>query len=166
VTTTVFPDNTALINFAIIHRLDLLATLTPTRAWCVTIANECARSSREPGLADLAHVPDLFGEPLVPDVAEHQDILVLRETLAAPGDGRYQHLGEAETLAIVSRRAIAALFVTDDRGARIAAARLRIPVVTTWKLLEIAVRANLIDEATHRGYIEQLRLAGRHLPRT
>jgi hypothetical protein len=93
-----FPDNTVLINFAIINRMDLLGRLANGNGqWCATVAIECSASAKRPELAALGGAGEIFGEPLRPDEAEHQDIGVLRDQLAAPGEPRTQHLGEAET---------------------------------------------------------------------
>jgi len=82
-----FPDNTVLVNFAIINRMNLLAKLANGNGqWCATVAGECAESARYPGLAALSAAEEIFGEPLYPDPAEHQDVLVLRNQLARPGD--------------------------------------------------------------------------------
>src|ERR1017187_8264266 len=100
--------------------MDLLSRLANGNGrWCATVAVECAESANQPGLAALSDAGDIFGAPLYPEQAEHQDIRVMRDNLAAPGDNPRQHLGEAETLAIIVRRRLSAscFFVTDDRGA-------------------------------------------------
>jgi hypothetical protein len=80
-----FQDNTFLINFAIINRMDLLEKLANGHGrWCATVASECAESARYLGLAALSAAEDIFGEPLYPDPAEHQDVQVLRNQLARP----------------------------------------------------------------------------------
>lgn len=82
-TVLMFPDNTVLINFAIINRMDLLERLANGNGrWCATVRTECAESARQPGLAALDGVAEIFGEPLYPDEAEHQDVRVLRDQLA------------------------------------------------------------------------------------
>jgi hypothetical protein len=49
-----FPDNTALINFALINRMDLLGRLANGNGrWCATVATECEESAKRPGLAAL-----------------------------------------------------------------------------------------------------------------
>ena len=100
-----FPDNIVLINFAVINRMDLLERLANGNGrWCATVAIECAESAKRPELAALDGVGEIFGQPLFPDQAELQDIGVLRDQLASPGDRPTQHLGEAETIAIIIRR--------------------------------------------------------------
>jgi predicted nucleic acid-binding protein len=136
-----FPDNTALINFAIINRMDLLARLANGNGrWCATVATECAESAKRPELAALTGAAEIFGEPLFPTNAEYQDVRVLRDELAGPGDQPGKHLGEAETLAIVVRRQYACFFVTDDRDATRLAAKHRVKAVNTWLLLSVAHR--------------------------
>jgi hypothetical protein len=109
-----FPDNTVLINFAIINRMDLLKKLANGNGqWCATVASECAESAGYPGLAALTAAEDIFGEPLYPNPAEHQDVQVLRNQLASPGDPPTKHLGEAETVAIITRRRLSCFLVTE-----------------------------------------------------
>jgi hypothetical protein len=105
VASLMFPDNTVLINFAIINRMDLLERLANGNGqWCATVSGECAESARYPGLAALSAAEKIFGEALYPNPAEHQDVQVLRNQLASPGDPPSKHLGEAETVAIITRR--------------------------------------------------------------
>ena len=88
-TVLLFPDNTVLINFAVISRMDLLGRLANGNGrWCATVATECAESAKRAELAALDGAAEIFGEPLFPDEAEHQDVRVLRDQLAAPGDLR------------------------------------------------------------------------------
>jgi predicted nucleic acid-binding protein len=160
-----FPDNTVLINFAIINRMDLLGRLANgIGRWCATVATECAESAKLPELAALSVALEIFGEPLFPDDAEHQDVRVLRDQLASPGDPATQHLGEAETIAIIVRRRLSCFFVTDDGSARRLAAQNGIQVVSTWHLLKIAHRAGLLDADTFWGYVQTLRGRGRGTP--
>jgi hypothetical protein len=54
VTYLMVPDNTVLINFAIINRMDLLARLANNNGkWCATVASECAESANRPELPAL-----------------------------------------------------------------------------------------------------------------
>lgn len=148
-----FPDNTVLINFALIARTDLLERLVDGRgAWSGAVASECARSAREPGLAAMGQAGDIFGEPWHPETgAEHVEIRTLRDRLAKPGDRPRQHLGEAETLVIIERRSPDAIFVTDDAGAALIAKVRGVPVTTTWELLKLAARVHFIDGPTTYG---------------
>jgi len=153
-----FPDNTVLINFAIINRMGLLEQLANKRGqWCATVASECAVSSKLQNLESLHEASRIFGEPLYPSIVEVQDTLLLRDELASPGDSKTQHLGEAETIAIVTRRNIAAFFATDDKGARRLAANHGIQTATTVDLLAVAVRAGLLSIDHHSEYLKTLR---------
>jgi len=160
-----FPDNTALIDFAIINRMDLLARLANGNGrWCATVRTECAESAKRPGLAALDGAAEIFGEPLFPDEVEHQDLRVLRDQLAAPGDRPAQHLGEAETIAIVRRRQLRCFFVTSDDGAARLATTNGIRVVDTWHLLKVAYRAGWLDADTLWGYVLTIEGQGRGAP--
>ena len=161
-----FPDNTVLINFALLNRVDLLSRIANSNGrWCGTVAQECARSSLEPGLGDLQQMPAIFGEPLRPETgAEHLDVTLLRVDLAQPGDGKHMHLGEAETLAIMLRRNLNGVFVTDDKNASRFASSRGIRTATTWSLLKLATNVKLIDANTAWGYYRTLRLLRRGSP--
>lgn len=153
-----FPDNTVLINFAHLNRIDLLEQLAGENGrWCATVARECAQSAQIQGLEALDDVPAIFGEPLRPETpVEHLDTVTLRDDLAKPGDAPHHHLGEAETLAIITRRQLHGIFVTDDRSARMLAAKHNVGTATTWDLLRLATRVGLVDENTVWGYIQTL----------
>ncbi|MBO3089427.1 hypothetical protein [Cellulomonas dongxiuzhuiae] len=158
-TTLLFPDNTVLVNFALINRVDVLQHIMSGRAaWCATVASECARSSVEPGLEGMASFVDTLGDPLYPETAaEHLQVRLLREELAVPGDPPTRHLGEAETLAILMSRRLTGVFVTDDRGARRLAEIHEIRCYTTWDMLKLAGRIKLVDPDTLWGYLQTLR---------
>jgi predicted nucleic acid-binding protein len=160
-----FPDNTVLINFAIISRMDLLERLANGNgAWCATVAQECAASSREPGLEALTRADFIFGPPWFPQAAELLDTSMLRQELASPGDGPKKHLGEAETLAIMLRRQVNGFFVTDDNDARRLAAKYGIKVTTTWALLQMAHKKAWVDDDALWGYVQTLRTNRRGAP--
>jgi predicted nucleic acid-binding protein len=161
-----FPDNTVLINFAIINRMDLLSRLANGNGrWCATVARECAASARErPDLPALGGAREIFGEPLFPDAAEHLDVRVLRDELAGPGDGQTRHLGEAETVAIIVRRQLRCFFVTDDHDATRLASRKGIQVVSTWLLLRVAHRQGWLDADTLWGYVQTIQAQEREGP--
>jgi predicted nucleic acid-binding protein len=160
-----FPDNTVLINFAILNRMDLLSRLANGNGrWCATVATECAESAERPELAALDGVPDIFGEPFRPDDAEHQDVRVLRDQLAAPGDPPTKHLGEAETIAIIVRRQLTCFFATDDREATRLAADNGVRTASTWLLLRVAYRKGWLDADALWGYVQTLIGQGRGAP--
>lgn len=154
-----FPDNTVLINFAILNRFDLLKSLANGNGrWCATVADECNKSAAFPGLGALAAASGIFRTALFPDSAELQDTAVFRNSLAKPGDPPHKHLGEAETIAIMSRRRedLPGFFVTDDGDAARLAAAHDIQSATTWDLLRVAFRAGWIDDHTAWGYTQTL----------
>ncbi|MDO3107047.1 hypothetical protein [Mycobacteroides abscessus] len=74
------PDNTVLIHFAIIGRMDLLAELLNGQgSWRLPISRECANS--QPYQPDLVQASAIFGPPLVPNRAEHGDTLIRRDSM-------------------------------------------------------------------------------------
>jgi predicted nucleic acid-binding protein len=168
VTSLLFPDNTVLVNFALIDRMDLLETAAGggRGRWCGTVAKECRLSAQQPGLEDLARVPNILGTPLYPETgAERLEVQHLRLELASPGERSTDHLGEAETLAIiVSRRELRAFFVTDDRGAARLAERHGVQVVTTWDLLRTFLRYGRITDDEAWSFVLTLRGARRAMP--
>lgn len=136
-----FPDNTVLNNFAIIHLMDELGDLIDDRGrWCATVAGECAKGATKPGLEDMAKASAIFGDALYPAGAEYTDTQTIRERMLKPGDTDTDHLGEAETIAIMSRRQMQGFFVTDDRDAAREAKAEGIRVVSTWDILRLFVR--------------------------
>ncbi|TFD79415.1 hypothetical protein [Cryobacterium fucosi] len=136
-----FPDNTVLNNFAIIRLMDELGELIGDRGcWCATVANECAKGVTKPGLEDMAKAPSIFGDALYPVGAEYTDTQTIRERMLKPGDTDTDHLGEAETIAIMSHRRMRGFFVTDDRDAAREAKAEGIGVVSTWDILRLMVR--------------------------
>lgn len=162
-----FPDNTVLVNFAYLHRMDLLRRLARNPAWCATVADECSRSSQGPDLEDMAEAWGIFGEPLRPDSpVEHLTVQDYKRRLGKPGDSAYSNLGEAETLAIIECRSIEAIFVTDDAAAAAIArgSQLQIKVASTWDLLWVATRRGFVDRDTAWSYVSILRTKSRHLP--
>ena len=117
-----FPDNTVLINMALLGYVDHLRTFVQGRGrWCATIEWEWCRSRNELRLdsADPA-IRATCGEVIYPQDGEHVDIEALLTSMREPGESSDKHRGEAETLVIISRRAdlFGAVFMTDDGGAR------------------------------------------------
>lgn len=141
------PDNTVLVKFATIARMDLLASVVRNNGqWCGSVANECDLSARVRGLETIAQAHEIFGDPLLLETQkEILDTAMIRTSLAAPGDGKTKHLGEAESIAIIWNREIPAVFITDDLNAARRAKEFGIPTFSTWYVLRLAVRADLID---------------------
>jgi predicted nucleic acid-binding protein len=162
-----FPDNTVLINFAYIGRMDLLERLAGGKgAWCQSVASECDQSSRIEGLDELARAHDVFGTPWRPEAgAEHLEIRLLREEMASPGDSATRHLGEAETIVLMERRGLTGMFITDDEDAARKAQAHGITSMTTWDLLALALRMGWVDVDTVYGFVNVLRQRRRRMPR-
>lgn len=59
--------------------------------------------------------------------------------MASPGEHPDEHLGEAETITLISSRKIEAILATDDKNA--AAFAKPIPTVNTWQLVRLCFRA-------------------------
>lgn len=160
-----FPDNTVLNNFAIIHLMDELGALIGDRGcWCATVAGECAKGAAKPGLEYMAKAPGIFGDALYPVGAEYTDTQTIRERMLKPGDKDTDHLGEAETIAIVTRRRLRGFFVTDDRDAAREAKAEGIRVVTTWDILRLMVRSDRIAVSDFHAHAETLAKAKRGCP--
>lgn len=161
-----FADNTALVNFGTIRRIDLLERLLNNRGtWTATIAIECAASSAYPGLDQLEDVPRILGDPLsLATDEETAEMVAIRERLRIPGDGPHKHLGEAESLAIISTRSLSAVLVTDDTGARREARRIGVSTVSTASLLVLAARVAFIRPQECWDFLEELTAAKKFLP--
>jgi predicted nucleic acid-binding protein len=156
-----FADNNILVNFALIGRMDLLETLFAGRGtWCATVKDECQRSSLVPGLDAIVAAEGFLGNPHYPNKAEHVQTQVFRTQLAKVGDHKYEHLGEAETLAVMASRFPFEVLVTDDRAAARIAEQHNIKYVTTWSLLQLVVRRNLADPHEVLAYLRLLRARG------
>lgn len=161
-----FPDNTVLINFTLIGRHDLLEWFVRRSGqWTLSVSRECHRSARQPGLSGLADWGLVFHEPLVPSPTELVNARVIAEQMRKPGDFKpSQHMGEAETIAIVVNRGLAAVFLTDDHdAARRASAEPLISVASTTKILAFAEAKGRLEHTVARRYLADLLNAGRVL---
>jgi predicted nucleic acid-binding protein len=160
-----FPDNTVLVNFATVGRMDVLEHLVRGRAaWTATVAEECRRSAQIDGLAELGRMPQVFGEPLV--LATPQEIVnteAIRGRMIAPGDPITAHLGEAEAVAIITTRGLRAAFVTDDRQAGVVARAHGVKTYSTCVLIKLAVRVGLLTADDAWQIVTLLRRRSRHL---
>ncbi|GIZ97553.1 hypothetical protein TTY48_21650 [Tsukamurella sp. TY48] len=163
-----FPDNTVLINFAHIDRMDLLAQIVGDRgSWCQTVSEECDRHSARHDLPQMTQAHEIFGVPLVPaDRREHVTVQRYRDMLRSAGQGLTHNLGEAETLALIECRGLAAVLVTDDGPV----GRLDLggtPAITgTWGLLRMAYRMQLVSDDELWSYSRTLHREERHTPPT
>jgi len=133
--------------------------------WCGSVAQECAKGAKKPGLEDMAKAASIFGEPLRPSGAEHMDIEMIREQMLKPNHRDTDHRGEAETIAIISRRQIKGVFITDDKGAALVAKKESITVATTWQILQLMVQAKWLTDVQFRNHLETLNRANRYIPK-
>ena len=160
-----FPDNTVLVNFALISRIALLETLLAGHGhWTVTIAAECAAGAAIRGLEEMSLAERFLGQPIVPTQGERVTAGLIRARLAGLGDRPTDHLGEAETFAVISSRAMNAIFVTDDvRAARLAQA-LELKTLSTAEVFRLGVHAKCLTADEAWNHLEDLRQNGRVLP--
>ncbi|MEY9844931.1 hypothetical protein [Streptacidiphilus sp. MAP5-3] len=165
-----FPDNTVLCNFAAVDRVALLEKVLDGRGrWSEAVAREARLSTRHlPPLAGLAERGSL-GEPVeISDPDERTEVERLRRAVFG-GDRRRptQHLGEAETLTLITRRRDFrhAVWISDDRDAARYARRRGITTLETFDLVRAAVREQLVDAAEGHGLLLRMTGAGRRLHR-
>ena len=161
-----FPDNTVLINFAIIEQVPLLEKLLAGKGkWVAAVAAECELSIRT-GLypAELASVSGMMTETLIPSRSEAIDARTIRNEIAAPYEPFPKSYGEAQTLAIITKRDLSAIVITDDGGVGryVAENEIEVIVVSTTDILAMAVRANLMTQPEGEAHIAKLIAAGRH----
>lgn len=161
-TTYFFPDNTVLINFTHLDRHDLLTWFVRGRgAWTLSVAREASQSAQIPELAGMSRWSKVFGKALVPNRIELEDSYVIADQMRQPGDtAPGKHMGEAEAIAIIVRRQIRAVFLTDDFGAAYrAAAEPLIDVASTAKILALAEVVGKVDhEEAHACFVHLLDL--------
>jgi predicted nucleic acid-binding protein len=166
-----FPDNTVLCNFAAVDRLALLEKVLDGRGrWSEAVAREARLSARHlPPLAALTERGTL-GEPIeLTDPDERTEVERLRRAVFG-GDRRRptQHLGEAETLTLITRRRDfrRSVWISDDRDAARYARRRGITTLETFDLVRAAVLDELVDAAEGHRLLQRMAEAGRRLHHT
>jgi len=152
VTAHLFSDNTVLCNFACVHQLDLLSKLLDGRgAWVEAVAFECERSS--------AHYPDLksvaaggwLGDPV--EISDEVELLqvegIRKAVFGGPAARPLQHLGEAQTIHVIARRAqfAGSTWLSDDQESLRVARRQGIAVRETQHLVAEAVQIGFVSSA-------------------
>ena len=161
--TLFFPDNTVLVNFAHIRQISVLEGLLQGRGrWVSSVAAECERSAELVQLEDLKNVPEILGAPIRSDRAERVDARAIQIRLRAPGDPSGRSFGESETITVIVRRQLDAMFLTDDRGAidYLAVGHPEIKVFRTTDLLALAVRVGSFsaeDAVAHLAVLRERR---------
>lgn len=159
-----FPDTTALINFEIIDRWDLLtAAVGADGQWCGSVASECADWDRTAYPGILSDAEAIFGTPVYPEPSELINTRVMRNNMADPtADWPKRHLGEAETITVVTARFQGSRFITDDAGAKVFAEAEGIKCYGTGDLLVVTEKHYGLITAKERAALEQaLAYAGR-----
>lgn len=149
-----FPDTTVVINFALCDAMDLLERLMASRGrWCAGVAAECDHRAAEDGLPEMLKAHDIFGVPLRPESPrEHMAVRMNQDYFLKPGDGRRMHLGESETLAILTERGLHARFFTDDTHVPRRAKSQGVICLTTWDLLRVALLGDYVTADQVREY--------------
>lgn len=160
-----FPDNTVLINFAIIGELPLLGGLLGSKgAWVAAVEAECeasARTGRYP--AGLAGAASIITHTLYPTTAENIDARAIRNQIAKPGEPFPKSYGEAQTMAIITKRGLSSVFITDDGGVGdyVRGNTLPVTVISTTDVLALAVRTGRMTQTLAEQHIATLVAAGR-----
>lgn len=164
-----FHDTNVLINFRLCDEMECLKEILQGKGvWTATIRRECdGRGPASCGISDLGHEAGLvLGEPIFPNDDDHVQIRRLRWDMASTEsldvdlaeqnmkNGADKHLGEAETITIIQRRMLNAIFVTDDYRARPFAEGIR--CIDTWSLVSVGLRLEILDEERVRAMREQL----------
>ena len=163
-----FPDNTVLCNFAAVDRLELLEKVLDGRGrWTQAVAAEAEQSTRYlPRLRQLAD-DGWLGDPIeIDDPTETALVDRLRRVVFAGSPSRpLQHLGEAETLVVIERRAefSGSVWITDDGEAGRYARHKGILVKNTVDIMREAVVGSLLKAREGHELLLSMGSADRHL---
>jgi predicted nucleic acid-binding protein len=160
-----FADNTVLINFALLGRMDLLGRLANgCAAWTAAIRRECHASADALDNDQLRGAAAIFGTPVrMTDPRTMREALTLLEQMREPHDPADKHRGEAETIALIAVEHAGSLFVTDDANARSRAKERGIRSVSTCQLLRLAIRIGALTAHDAWASVCELRRRGRTL---
>lgn len=162
-----FPDNTVLVNFASVERLDLLeAVLDGNGRWCEAVASEAKTSAGwSPSLASIPE-QGWLGDPIeISDPIDVAQVDALRRNVFG-GSIKIarQHLGEAQTCHVIDRweDLKGSKWISDDRDSLEYARSKFIAVLETRDIVSQAVQLGKMTQ--HLGYalIEQMRALGHH----
>ncbi|MDH2425769.1 hypothetical protein [Sphaerisporangium sp. TRM90804] len=161
-----FPDNTVLINFACVSRLDLLEQILRGRGrWTEAIAEEAKRSARiYPDLDSIARDAWL-GDPI--EVWEPNDILTIerirRAAFGGTVDKPMKHLGEAQTCHVIRTNPVYAqsFWITDDHDAAEYAKRQGITTRDTMDLMSEGVQDGCCTRDEGFKLLEEMAQMGR-----
>ena len=144
-----FPDNTVLINFAVIGRLDLLITYLSGRGRMTQAVQAEVRKSSGmiPHLAEFDTVAVCGPAIALNAPADIQGVANIRKRFAALSDPPTKHLGESETIFVMQRRpeySLSRIF-TEDRDAYRVAAALGLLTHNTMEVFQDLVARREID---------------------
>ncbi|MEU0876780.1 hypothetical protein [Nocardia brasiliensis] len=163
-----FPDNTVLCNFAVVHQLHLLKSVLNGRGqWTGAVAYEAQRSSQS--LPDLAALisEGWMSEPI--EIAADADIQrvqrLRRVVFGGTDDSPLKHLGEAETCFVISEWPAYAgsWWISDDREALRYARGRGIITRETIDLMGIAVaNGELTAQSAYDAMVSMI-VSGRYL---
>ncbi|WP_143163861.1 hypothetical protein [Actinomyces denticolens] len=164
-----FPDNTVLIDLAILDRVDLLSWFLRGRGrWCKSVEWEWRQSIKALSLqrADR-EVRGACGSAILPDEREQIDINILVDSLRSPGDPWSRRRGEAETVVLIRNRADlhGSVFISDDAGALRLAGR-ELLGTKRYTTVDVLIRAEIAGRITAEqahDYLRRLRQGGRHV---
>jgi len=144
-----FPDTTVVINFAVIDRLDLLTTYLSGRARMTQAVQAEVRKSAlmVPHLAQFDMVA-LCGPAIVLNAeSDRAGVAMMRKRFAAAGDSPTKHLGESETLYVMTSRVEFSVsrILTEDRDAYRVAKALELLAVNTFEIFQALVARGELD---------------------
>lgn len=149
----VFPDTTAIINFALVDEMPLLERLVGANgSWCATVASECDDQARKQGLPQMRDAHRIFGQPLrLQTPSEWVDFRANQTFFRQASRGvDASHAGESEMLAILAGRTIKSLVVSDESGVARRLAVLGMTAIiqsaTSWEQFRVALVKGLIAE--------------------
>ncbi|KQR65746.1 hypothetical protein ASF89_00665 [Frigoribacterium sp. Leaf172] len=155
-----FPDNTVMINFAIIGEMGLLKRLLRGQGqWVGAVEAECEDSYRTGLYIGIDQAFEFMPDPILLEPFETREARLIRQSIADPLDKPTKSLGEAETIAVITNRRIhGATFITDDEGAKqyIVNEDLPIKVYTTTDLLALAVKVEYLTQELAEAHIDTL----------
>lgn len=157
----VFPDNTVLINFAIVGRLDLLKTYASRNTRVVeAVAREIQQSAAFVTELSEIDLPEWFGEAIrIEDAAGIASVESMRTARFGGEKTRpTQHLGESQTIYVVTAVPAFAdsIMLTDDRDAYRVARKLGVVVRHTVEVLTELVARHELSAADALDLVEAM----------
>lgn len=160
-----FPDNTVLVNFACISRIDLLKEILRDRGrWTDAIAYEAQRSARiYPELGSIARDAWL-GDPI--EVTDRKEQMIIESIRRAAFGGSanepLKHLGEAQTCHVIRTNPefSASFWITDDHDAAEYAKRQGITTRDTQDLISEGVQDNCVSRDDGFKILQQMAQLG------